>query len=238
MRLAIACAALSLASATATSSAAADLLTELYGAPNSDPNNITLRSEVAPLFRGDRLFGCSVNFQVIQREVAYRRGEPVLLDGSIGLLYDERRAIVGTMKLGVGSISSEGKVVRVAPAEAAIIGERTNSSAAEVFASEETEPGFRFIILDLNKTKASAFVEALATAQAFQRIDGYYTLAKGGLGSNFYVDLRVRAFQPSQVGSLQLTADAGARLKSCTEDLFSLAIADGDATQRRGGTLR
>lgn len=128
--------------------------------------------------------------------------------------------------------------MRVAPTEAAIVGERTNSSAAEVFASEETEPGFRFIILDLNRTKSSAFVEALATAQTFQRINGYYTLTKGGLGPNFHVDLRVRTFQPSQPGSLQLTADAGHRLKSCTDDLFALAIADDEAAKRGGASPR
>ncbi|MDZ4053294.1 MAG: hypothetical protein U1E24_08555 [Phenylobacterium sp.] len=206
--------------------AQSDVLTQLYGTPNSNPDNITLQSDVLPMFSEGRLMGCSVVFQVLQRDNVYRDGDWVLLDGSIGLLYVSGSAIGATIKLGVGSIGPDNSAMRTAPAVAALIGKRSNVSAGEIFTSEETQPGFRFFILDITKTKQSAFLEAWATAQVSQRINGYYTLEPGGLGSNFYVDMRVRQYQPSKPDSIQLAVDAGDRLAACTEDLFALADED------------
>lgn len=201
------------------------LLTEMYGAPNADANNVTTESNVTSLFSDGRLLGCSVTFTVIHRDYAYHDGDYARLDGSVSLMYSEGKAIAGTLKLGVATIE-EGKAARTAPIEAAVIGERSNSSLKELFESGETSPGFRLFVYDLTKTDQSAFLEAFSSAGEFQRFEGYYTLKKGGLGSNFYVDMRVRSFDTSTPNSLQLTSDAGERLKRCTEDLLALAIAD------------
>ena len=215
-------AAIAAAIAWTPAAAQTDVLTELYGAPNSDPNNITLHSDVVPMFLEGQLMGCSVVFQVLHRDNVYRDGDWALLDGSISLISVNGRALGAAIKLGVGSIESSNSAMRTAPAIAALIGERSNVSAGEIFTSEETQPGFRFFILDLSKTKQSAFLEAWATAQAYQRINGYYALEADGLGSNFYVDMRVRQNQPSKPGSLQLAIDAGDRMTACTDDLIAL----------------
>ncbi|MFA5503539.1 MAG: hypothetical protein WCY15_15195 [Phenylobacterium sp.] len=118
--------------------------------------------------------------------------------------------------------------MRVAPLQAAVLGEWTNNSAKEVFASEETDPGFRFFLIDLTK-EDSAFAEAFAKATVSNRIDGFYTLSAGGMGANFHVDMRVRSFEYGNPASLQLASDAGDRLKRCMDDLFELAEADAKA---------
>ena len=203
-----------------------DVLTELYGSPNSDPDNVTLQSDVVPMFSEGRLMGCSVTFQVLQRDNVYRNGDWALLDGSVGLLYVKGKAIVGTIKLGLGVIDSNNSATRTAPAVVALIGDHSKTSAGEILTSEETQPGFRFFILDLSKTKQSAFIEALAIAQARERINGYYALTPDGLGSNFYVDMRVRHFQPSEPGTPQFANNAGFQLKTCMDELLNLADQD------------
>lgn len=205
-----------------------ELLTQMYGAPNSDENNVTTESNVTPLFADGRLYGCSVTFTVIHRDYAYHDGDYARLDGSLSLMYSKGKVIAGALKLGVATVDQNGNPSRVAPVEAAVIGNGTNNSLSELHESSETTPGFRFFVYDAMNPDKSAFMEALAEAGELQRIEGYYTLKKGGLGSNFYVDMRVRSFGTSTPNSLQLTSDAGDRLKRCTDDLVDLAIADAE----------
>lgn len=200
-------------------------LTEMFGKPNSDLDNVTLKSQAVPLFTEGRLTACSLNFSVVHRNTAHMQGDYALIEGSASLWYAKDNAIILLMKLGVTRLEGLGTTEpheRTAPAEIALIANRTRTNAPDLIESSESQPGFRTTIFRPGETG----LEAWAQAGAFQRLEGYYTLSEGGLGSNFYADLRVANFDPSRPDLVRLSERAGRELQSCTADLLALAEAD------------
>jgi len=189
---------------------AAALAMAVNGAPNSDPTNLTMKTQVRPILSDGRLAGCAAEFSVIHTRLDGQASDTVGLSGSVTV--QPSAAGEPVMVLKVRAVGPDGRS-RPLAAAGLVTGESTNG--ADLVSSQAADPGALTSIYRLR----NASLSALASFTASEALNGYYSVKAGQPAARFTADFRVARLDPA-ASDQDLTSGAGAQFNRCLARLL------------------
>ena len=193
----------------------------LDGSPavaSQDNIQITISTEIVPVFQNGELTGCALNFQAGKNDYTYFGGELALINGSLNLYTVPGKAPFFALKLGV---MREGEQSYAAPSSALILSDKQSNKSDFVKAVEAETPGFRMFLFSSGETSLKIMRETISEDKTI-RIG--YTMNGGSMSSIIPISLSMKKLNFENPSDSVVDEDAATKWWECNLNAIDAAV--------------
>ena len=153
---------------------------------SKDNIQVTISTEIAPVFQNGELTGCALNFQAGKNDYTYFEGDLALINGSLNLYTLRGKPPFFALKLG---IMRDGEQSYVAPSTAYILSDYKTNKTDFLTAVDAETPGFRLFTFSAGEASINVMRE---TTSQDKTIRIGYTMNGGSMGSIIPISLTMK----------------------------------------------
>ena len=176
----------------------------------------TLETSVTPVISGGALEGCAINFSAARADTEYRRGEMVLVAGSLNFWVFPGKPPAFSLKVGIkppGNSSSE----FIKPADAYLLNGYTTNAREKVSTVQAETPGFALFGFKVGPEAMKSIENVGETGQ----LKIGYAMKADGMAAPLTIDLRVKHLDLDNPGKSETALDAPLQWLDCMKEAVS-----------------
>lgn len=180
---------------------------------------VTISTEIAPVFQNGELTGCALNFQAGKNDYIYFGGDLALINGSLNLYTPNGKAPFYVLKLGV---LRNGEKAYAAPSSAFILSDKASNKADFMTSLDAETPGFRLFTFSAREASVDIMGE---TIRANKTIRIGYTMNDGSMSAIIPISLSMKKLNFENPAASLLDNDASKKWLECNLNALDAAIA-------------
>jgi len=189
---------------------------------------VTISTEIAPVFQNGELTGCALNFQAGKNDYTYFEGELALITGSLNLYSREGKPPFYGLKLGV---LRNGEKDYVAPSSAVIVSDKTSNKVDFLTSVDSETPGFRLFTFSAGDATLKIMGD---TTSKDRTIRIGYTMNGGSMSSIIPITLSMKKLNFENPKDSVLDDRAAAEWWGCNLNVIEAALKRAEAVQSKG----
>jgi len=195
---------------------------------NSESVEVTILTEIKPVFQNGELTGCALNFQAGKNDHTYFDGDLALINGSLNLYGLRGKVPFYALKLGV---MRNGEKTYVAPSTAFVVSDKASNKADFLSAVDAETPGFRLFTYSAGDATLQVMGDTTAKDKTI-RIG--YTMGAGSMSSIIPITLSMKKLNFENPKDSVLDDRAAAEWWGCNLNVIEAALKRAEAVQSKG----